>query len=224
MNTAWTGPARALAGVSSVLAVVAHPDDESFGLGAVLLRLAAAGARLHVLCFTHGEASTLHGREGDLGTLRPAEFAAATRALGAGRSELLSYPDGGLAGVAPAELAGHVMRLARQVRPSHLLTFDLSGVTGHPDHQHASAAALAAGRALGIPVLAWALPAAVAAALNEEFGTSFAGRPAGELMALEADRDKQWAAIACHASQSIGNPVLRRRLELLGDREYLLLP
>ncbi len=49
-----------------VLVVVAHPDDESFGLGAVLSSFVDAGADVSVLCFTQGEASTLHGVEGDL--------------------------------------------------------------------------------------------------------------------------------------------------------------
>ncbi|MGE5132879.1 MAG: PIG-L deacetylase family protein [Gemmatimonadota bacterium] len=212
-----------LAGAASVLAVVAHPDDESFGLGGVLERLAAGGAATAVLCFTHGEASTLHGLDRDLGTVRPAEFAAATRVLGIERAELLAYPDGALGRVPVADLAGHVTRLARQVRPTHLLAFDTGGITGHPDHTSATAAALAAAGLLGIPVLIWALPAAVADALNSEFGTSFAGRPPAELTELAVDRARQWDAIACHASQSGDNPVLRRRLELLGGSEHLLL-
>jgi len=53
-----------------VLVVCAHPDDESFGLGGVLHTVADAGSRLSVLCFTHGEASTLHGV--DRSTLLPA--------------------------------------------------------------------------------------------------------------------------------------------------------
>jgi len=42
-----------------VLAVVAHPDDESFGLGAVLDHLISSGAQVRVLCLTEGEASTV---------------------------------------------------------------------------------------------------------------------------------------------------------------------
>ena len=44
----------------AVLAVVAHPDDESFGLGAIIDKMTSAGAAVHVLCYTHGEASTLN--------------------------------------------------------------------------------------------------------------------------------------------------------------------
>jgi LmbE family N-acetylglucosaminyl deacetylase len=217
------GPrADPLTGVTSVLAVVAHPDDESFGLGGVVERLTTGGAAAAVLCFTHGEASSLRGCEGDLGQVRLAEFAAATGVLGVARTELLGYPDGALAGVARTELAAHVVRVAGQARPSHLLAFDVSGVTGHPDHVHATAAALAAADALGVGVLLWALPSAVAGTLNEEFGTCFAGRQPADLVAFPVDRARQWEAIACHTSQATGNAVLHRRLELLGATEHLL--
>lgn len=49
-----------------VLAVVAHPDDESFGLGAIIDGLTAGGMAVAVLCFTHGEPSTLHAVPGQL--------------------------------------------------------------------------------------------------------------------------------------------------------------
>ena len=66
----------------SVLAVVGHPDDESFALGAVLAAFAEAGAQVSVLCLTRGEASTLHGVSGDLTELRADEFSAAAGPLG----------------------------------------------------------------------------------------------------------------------------------------------
>ena len=55
-----------LPAVASVLAVCAHLDDESFGLGAVLSAFADRGVRTSVLCLTHGEASTLGADVGDL--------------------------------------------------------------------------------------------------------------------------------------------------------------
>lgn len=210
--------------VRSVLAVVAHPDDESFGLGAILHRLTGAGAAAAVLCFTHGEASTLHGVAGDLYRIRAEELAEAGAVLGIGRTELLTYPDGALQRAPAAELSGHVLRMAREVGAGHLLVFDPGGITGHPDHVRATEVALAAAEELDLAVLAWALPAEVAGALNREFGTGFTGytgEQAGERLTVE--RAGQWRAIACHRSQAAGNRVLSRRLELLGDSEQVRL-
>jgi len=55
-----TRAGRLLPAWPSVLAVIAHPDDESFGLGAVIDQFTAAGTAVHILCYTHGEASTLN--------------------------------------------------------------------------------------------------------------------------------------------------------------------
>ena len=50
---------------TSVLAVIAHPDDASFGLGAILDTFVFAGAKVEILCLTHGQAWTLEGAPGD---------------------------------------------------------------------------------------------------------------------------------------------------------------
>ena len=210
--------------IAGVLAVVAHPDDESFGLGAVLSELVMADAWAGAICFTHGEASTLHGTPGALFTVRSQELQAAGTELRLSRVELHRYPDSHLDAVPVEELAGHVLRVIREEHPSHLLVFDSDGVTGHPDHRRATQAALTAARAAGLPVLAWALPEAVAQRLNAELGTAFTGRDQTELdIELTVNRDRQWRAIARHRSQAVDNPVLLRRLELLGDREHLRL-
>ncbi len=210
--------------ITGVLAVVAHPDDESFGLGAVLSELVIRDARAGLICFTHGECSTLHSRPGDLSVVRAQELQAAAAELRLSRVELHRYPDGRLAAVPLDELAGHILRVIGEEHPSHLLVFDPGGVTGHPDHRRATQAALAAARASGLPVLAWALPRPVAQRLNAELGTTFTGRDPGELdVTMRVSRDRQWRAIARHRSQAIDNPMLRRRLDLLGDHEYLRL-
>lgn len=211
---------RALPRARSVLVVCAHPDDESFGLGAVVASLTATGTGLRVVCFTHGEASTLGSEDRPLVQVRGEELASAASLLGVGEVVLLDYPDGGLGAVPRAELAGHV--LSRSQGVDLLLVFDEGGITGHPDHTAATNAALAAATVLGLPVLAWALPGHVAASLNEEFGTQFAGRERDQLnFEILVDRARQRQAIACHVSQSRDNPVLWRRLQLLGDEEHL---
>jgi LmbE family N-acetylglucosaminyl deacetylase len=102
------------------------------------------------------------------------------------------------------------------------VAFDLGGITGHPDHVRATEAALAAAADLDLPVIGWAVPHAVANALNTELGTAFVGRGEHEIdCTVQVDRSRQWAAIAAHRSQSADNPVLRRRLQLLGDTEHV---
>ena len=76
----------------SALVVIAHPDDESFGLGAVIDRLTAAGAAVHILCYTHGGASTLNQTRADLHRAREAELRQAAAELGAAGITLLDYP------------------------------------------------------------------------------------------------------------------------------------
>jgi len=212
----------ALPAWSSVLAVVAHPDDESFGLGAILDAFNRGAARSAVLCLTHGEASTVHGVTGHLAAVRGQEFAAAARTLGVADIALRDYPDGGLAQVCRSRLAGEVIDAARAAHADGLLVFDPSGVTGHQDHATASAAALFAAAGLNLPVLGWTLPHSVAIQLNLEFGTGFVGHPATAIdINLPVDRARQLAASAAHVSQAVPTSVLWRRLELLGDVEQL---
>jgi LmbE family N-acetylglucosaminyl deacetylase len=210
------------AGLGSVIAVCAHPDDESFGLGAVIDTLAAAGTSTSVLSFTRGEASTLHGAAGDLGAIRAAELAAAAEVLTVRSVLLLDHADGGLASIELSNLVDDVVQYATAVGARGLLVFDLGGITGHPDHQRATEAALQAGVLLDLPVIAWAIPAPVAESLNASFGTSFAGRTKYEIdIVLRVDRYAQKRAIALYTSQATDNPVLWQRLELLGDTEWL---
>lgn len=216
-------PATVLPPWRRVLAVVAHPDDESFALGAVLAGFTTAGATTAVLCFTHGEASTVHGADGDLYALRATEFAAAAAALGVQVATLLHYPDGQLARTCPARLAGEVIDAARATEADGLLVFAPDGVTGHRDHAAATAAALTAAGVLDLPVIGWTVPASVATALNAEYGTGFTGTPAAAIDGTVAvDRSVQRRAVAAHASQAVSGSVLWRRLALLGDGESLL--
>jgi N-acetylglucosamine malate deacetylase 2 len=215
-------PGRVLPAWASVLAVVAHPDDETFGLGAVLDRMAACGAAVHILCYTRGEASTLNERGTDLRRARERELQQASRELGVATVTLLDYPDGRLGSVPPGELARHVSRLAARSHADGLLVFDDTGITGHPDHQAATRAAVHAAGAAGLPVLAWALPAAIAGQLREETGQPFAGQPADSIdLCVRVDRARQRRAALMHATQVSPSAVLWRRLQLQASCEHL---
>lgn len=210
----------ALVGAGTALAVCAHPDDESFGLGAVIDHLVTSGVKVSVLCFTHGEASTLGVTAAGLAEVRAEELQAAGAELGVGEVRLADHPDGELDRVALSRLTGEVATMAEEVGADLVVTFDEGGVTGHPDHRRATKAALDG--APGLPVIAWAVPRRVTATLNVELGAGFVGRDDTEIdLVLQVDRTRQRAAIACHESQSSDNPLLWRRLELLGEHESL---
>ena len=207
------------------LAVVAHPDDESFGLGAVLAALADAGVPVRVLCLTHGEASTLGAAATvDLGEVREAELAAAASVLGVDGVALRDLPDGELAATPPGRLDVLVER--HRGDAGLLVVFEPSGVTGHPDHRAATAAAHRVAARHGLAVLEWGVAPDVAATLNEELGTAFVPFEAPGATDVPVDRSPQLAAIACHHSQAVDNPVLARRLALEGgcERVRLVVP
>jgi LmbE family N-acetylglucosaminyl deacetylase len=206
----------------SVLVVVAHPDDESFGLGAVICAFIEAGARVSVLCFTQGEASTLCDVTGDLAEVRAGELTAAAHVLGMTSVQLLTYADGGLNQVDATELADHVRSVGHDLSVDGLLVFDTTGITGHPDHIAATQAAVDARSALGVDVLAWTLAADVADQLRTEFGADFRGRSSDEIdLTVTVDRTRQRQAVECHPSQAVPGSALWRRLELQGEIEYL---
>jgi LmbE family N-acetylglucosaminyl deacetylase len=207
--------------------VIAHPDDESFGLGAIVSRMTAAGAAAHILCYTRGEASTLNENGANLDRDREAELRQASTELGAASVTLLDYPDGGLAAVLPPELASHAVGLSARHRPDGVLVFDDTGVTGHPDHQAATRAAVLAAIGTRLPVLAWALPTAIADRLRAETGQLFTGQPPDRLdLCIRVDRTRQRRAALAHASQISPSAVVWRRWQLQGDCEHLrwLLP
>lgn len=198
---------------ATALAVVAHPDDESFGLGGILAALVDAGTSVRTLVLTRGEASTLG--EGDLASVRATELAEATRRLGLDGVEQLHHPDGGLSDVDPELLEADIAQRLDGV--DGLVVFGPGGITGHPDHVTATEAARRAAAASGIPVLGWVLPTSVAAALNAEHGTSFVGVAEPDLR-LRVDRARQAAAIEAHPSQI--SQVVWRRLQLSGAEDW----
>jgi N-acetylglucosamine malate deacetylase 2 len=207
-------PAYARVGV-----ICAHPDDEAFGLGAIISGMVDDGAQVELVCLTRGEGSTL-GAGADLAARRHVELHEAAEELGIARVTLFDHPDGSLSSVPLDQLVDEVTEALGDVEV--LLTFDHGGITGHPDHQHATDVTVATGRRHGIPVLGWALPEIVAATLRDEFGAPFVGRSPEELTQRSiVDRTRQDAAIACHPSQH--NPVPHRRIELQGPYEYLRL-
>jgi LmbE family N-acetylglucosaminyl deacetylase len=148
-------PGAPASGPPSLLVVVAHPDDETFGCGSVIAAAAARGARVTVVCATRGEAGEPSAHAGpigaDLGTTREAELREAARLLGASAVEVLEYRDSGFDGPAapatlcatePEVLSAAVAEVVARVQPHAVVTLD--GSDGHRDHVHLRDATTAA--------------------------------------------------------------------------------
>ena len=133
----------------TLLAVLAHPDDESFGLGGTLARYAAEGVDVHIAIATDGVAgSVAKGHEDKLDSLvevRAREVSSAVNILG-GTLHMMGYRDSGYIGdpankhpeafinVDEAESRGQVESLMRAIKPQVVLTHDETGGYFHPDH------------------------------------------------------------------------------------------
>ena len=136
----------------TILAVLAHPDDESFGMGGTLALYARKGYDTYYVCATRGEAGTvdeefLDGFK-DTAELRTEELNRAAKILGLKGVFFLGYRDSGMPGMdankhpdaqvnhSIDEVAGKVVRYIRELKPDIVLTFDPIGGYKHPDHIH----------------------------------------------------------------------------------------
>lgn len=120
----------------AVLAVFAHPDDESIACGGTLAVLAEAGARVVVMCASHGERGSAAGpeRDDELGRQRALELRAAAEALSISEVRLLSHPDGNLRWSEVTELHAEIVMFLRKHPTAAVITFGQDGLYWHPDH------------------------------------------------------------------------------------------
>jgi LmbE family N-acetylglucosaminyl deacetylase len=147
---AATSPPAQTGARRRLLAVLAHPDDESFGPGGTLALYAQRGVEVHLACATRGEVGSapeeLLAGHADVGALREHELRCAAKHLGLASVHFLGYRDSGMPGspdnqhpralaAAPLdEVAAQVAHLIRQIRPQVVITFDPMGGYRHPDH------------------------------------------------------------------------------------------
>ena len=133
-----------------LLVVLAHPDDETFGMGGTLALYAQQGVEVHLVCATRGEVGEVEPERlqgfASIGELREHELCCAAEVLGLRKVHFLDYRDSGMSGSvdnqnpqalvqAPVEqVAGQVSVYIREIQPQVVLTFDPVGGYMHPDH------------------------------------------------------------------------------------------
>ena len=122
-----------------LMAIFAHPDDESMGLGSTLARYAAEGVATYLVCATRGEKGWF-GDEADhpgaqkLGQIRQAELSEAAKVLGLRQVDFLDFIDGELAASDSGLAIQRIVSCIRAVRPQVVVSFGPEGDYGHPDH------------------------------------------------------------------------------------------
>jgi LmbE family N-acetylglucosaminyl deacetylase len=156
----------------TLMAVHAHPDDESSSTGGVLATYSGQGIRTVVVTCTNGEFGDAPGGvkpgqdghdEQTVAQLRLAELREAAKILGVTDLEMLGYHDSGMpdwdykdrpeafCNVPLTEVAGRIGDLIQRYQPQVLVSYDPDGPYQHPDHVHTARAAAAAVAATGIP-------------------------------------------------------------------------
>jgi LmbE family N-acetylglucosaminyl deacetylase len=211
-----------------IACVLAHPDDDTYGVGGSLALHAEDDVEITVILATSGEA----GRIADpslatrthLGRVREQEDLASWRALGLQADlRFLRLPDGGLSEIAREDLAERVGRILDETSPQVVVTFGPDGVTGHDDHIAIGAAAsdaFAAARAhegAFSRLLHIAIPASDLDRLNEllrerGLGSMDPAQPfmprgvADETIGVRVDcsdaYERKLEALRCHKTQS----------------------
>ena len=122
-----------------LLAILAHPDDESMGMGGTLAKYSAEGVETYLVCATRGERGWSGSEEQypgltALGAIRARELEAAAEILGMKGLYFLDYIDGDVDRADPAEAVGRIVTHIRRIMPQVVVTFPPDGNYGHPDH------------------------------------------------------------------------------------------
>jgi LmbE family N-acetylglucosaminyl deacetylase len=136
-----------------LMAIFAHPDDETLGFGGTLAAADTRGFETYVLTATRGQKGWFGPPDDnpgpdELGRIRERELRDATAVLGVRETIVLDYMDGELRDADPDEVVRKIARQVRRLKPDVVVTFGHDGIYGQPDHiaisQFATAAVVAA--------------------------------------------------------------------------------
>lgn len=114
--------------MTTIACVFAHPDDEAFGPGGTIAKLAKDN-EIHIICCTDGD----HQEKG-LKNIRDKELLESAKILGVKKVHFLDFIDGNLCNNLYHQLADKIKEKLDKIRPETIITFAPDGVSGHLDH------------------------------------------------------------------------------------------
>lgn len=130
-----------------LLAVFAHPDDESFSTGGILAKYAVQGVETYLICATRGQAgqwSNVKSEDKKLEEVREKELLKAARVLGVKEVEILDFADGKISNEQIWDLEAVIVQKMRKIKPQVVICHDTTGISGHLDHVAVSLATMRA--------------------------------------------------------------------------------
>ena len=124
--------------MKKILAIFAHPDDESFSAGGTIARYAKDGWRITLMTATSGEKGSPgpfpDDSEQAIGERRQEELKKAAHLLGIEEIKFLGLPDSGLKHLTPGTLEDPIYARMLATLPDVVITHDPTGISNHPDH------------------------------------------------------------------------------------------
>lgn len=123
--------------LGAILAVFAHPDDETYTAGGLLATTAKNGQRVLCVTATKGEAGVQDPNKWptqQLGEIREKELKDSLDILGLKQHQWLGYKDGDCENVNETEAVEKISQIITDFKPDTILTFGPDGMTGHNDH------------------------------------------------------------------------------------------
>lgn len=117
-----------------LLVIFPHPDDEVVMAGGLILKALEMGYWVTVLTLTEGDRGKIHihGRGRSVAEIRREEEAKAMSILGVADWAMWKFDDGKLC--RGNRWRKQLTDFVEDTNPGIVVTYDLSGVSGHPDH------------------------------------------------------------------------------------------
>ena len=190
-----------------VLAIFAHPDDESYGPAGTLARAIRDGHTVALLTLTHGESASLgisgQMSEQELAQRRSLELKTAARQIGIQQLNQLNLADRKLQYIPDQEGVAIILQEINRFNPDLIITYHENTISGHPDHLAVTNWVSRAVRSMNNPprLFLYGLDQAQTALVYFEKLFAISGNEITHKINVKDCLNVKTAAICCHKTQ-----------------------
>lgn len=199
-----------------ILAITAHPDDESFAAAGTIYNNSLAGGKTELICATLGEKGSSHlttpVSEHELKIIRRKELEQAASIIGIKSLHVLDLPDGQVKNY-QTEFFEQALQIAKRFEPELIMSFGPDGLTGHSDHIAAFHVAQNVAQELKLPLATFCLPKSIHAEIyshlkqrrrnHSHYETEFS--LSNENCSINVNSQVKLQALRCYQSQIDNN-------------------